>query len=128
MGIVLKFCAGVIMTLLFILAVPYVTDMYIIPYIQDAVGDNTFLFLGSQTLIQILIYAVMIGFMLLLGGGAIFKLCGIFGVLGMIVAYYLLGDVTRAIIPLISIAAAWIIFIPYRDKKKKKQEKKSSKS
>jgi len=102
--------------------------MYIIPYIQDAVGDNTFLFLGSQTLIQILIYAVMIGFMLLLGGGAIFKLCGIFGVLGMIVAYYLLGDVTRAIIPLISIAAAWIIFIPYRDKKKKKQEKKSSKS
>lgn len=123
MGIALKFFAGIVMTLLFVVGVPYVTDYYIVPYISEMVGDNTFLFIGSQTLVQILIYAVMIGFILLLGGGAVFRWFGIFGVLGMIVAYYLLGDVTDAFIPVLSIAIVWILFIPLRKDKDKKAKR-----
>jgi len=122
MGFILKFCAGVVMTILFVVVVPYITELYIIPFITEAVGDNTFMSIGSQTLIQILIYLVFILFTLMLGGGAILRWFGVFGVLGMIAAYYLLGDVTRAIIPVMSMIVIWIIFIPYRDKKSKKKK------
>ncbi|MBE6522023.1 MAG: hypothetical protein E7Z62_02695 [Thermoplasmata archaeon] len=110
------------MTILFVVVVPYITELYIIPFITEAVGDNTFMSIGSQTLIQILIYLVFILFTLMLGGGAILRWFGVFGVLGMIAAYYLLGDVTRAIIPVMSMIVIWIIFIPYRDKKSKKKK------
>ncbi len=116
------------MTLLFVIVVPYITDTYITPYITAAVSDSGFLFISSQTLIQILIFAVMIGFMLLLGGGAVFRWFGIFGILGMIVAYYILGDVTRAIIPLISTAIVWVIFTILRKRKEKKKGEMASKS
>ena len=131
MGVVLKFFGGVIMTLVLVLVVPYFTDYYIIPYITEAVGDNTLLFFGSQTLIQILIFLFMILFMVLLGGGAVLRWCGFVGVIGMVVAYYLMGDVTKAIIPLISLTVVYIITIPYRTnkeiKKKVKAEKKELK-
>ena len=128
MGVVVMFSAGVAMTLLFVIVVPYFTDTYIIPYIKEAVGDSGFMFIGSQTLVQILIFMVMVGFMVLLGGGAVFRWFGIFGVLGMVVAYYILGDVTRAIIPLISIVIVWMIFSILRSRKEKKKERKVSKS
>jgi len=127
MGIVLKFFGGIIMTFLLVFAVPYFTENYITPYIIEAVGDNTLLFISSQTLIQMLIFLVMILFMILLGGGAVMRWCGIFGVLGMVVAYYLMGDVTRAIIPLISITVVYIITIPYRQKKEVKKKVKEAK-
>lgn len=122
MNILVKFGAGIVMTLLFVIAVPYVSDTYITPYIISVVGDNTFLFLGSQALIQVLIILVMLLFILLLGGGAIFRWFGVVGVLGMIVAYHLLGDVTQAIIPVLSLVVVYIITIPYR---KKRDDKKS---
>ncbi|MBR4202576.1 MAG: hypothetical protein IKQ93_03265 [Candidatus Methanomethylophilaceae archaeon] len=128
MGVVVKFSAGVAMTLLFVIAVPYITDTYIIPYIKEAVGDSGFLFISSQTLIQILIFMVMVGFMFLLGGGAVFRWFGVFGILGMIVAYYILGDVTRAIIPLVSIVIVWLIFTLLRRRKEKKKAGKTAKS
>ena len=49
MGFILKFCAGVVMTILFVVVVPYITELYIIPFITEAVGDNTFMSIGSQT-------------------------------------------------------------------------------
>lgn len=128
MGVVVKFSAGVVMTLLFVIVVPYITDTFIIPYIKEAVGDSGFLFIGSQTLIQVLIFAVMVGFMVLLGGGAVFRWFGVFGVLGMVVAYYILGDVTRAIIPIISIVIVWLIFYILRKRREKRKAQKAAKS
>lgn len=127
MGIAAKFGAGILMTLFYVIAVPYITDTYITPYIVEAVGDNTFLFFGSQTLIQFLIILVMLIFMFLLGGGAILRWCGIFGVLGMVVAYYLMGNIEGAIIPLISVTVAFIVTIPLRARKKAKKDVKELK-
>lgn len=128
MGIMLKFAGGIFMTLMFVIVVPYVSDTYITPYIVEIVGDNSFLIFGSQTLIEFFIFLVMIAFMLLLGGGAILRWCGIVGVIGMIVAYYLLGDVTDAFIPLLSLTVAYILMIPFHKKKKEKEEKKKGQS
>ncbi len=128
MGIMLKFAGGIIMTLMFVIVVPYVSDTYITPYIVEIVGDNSFLIFGSQTLIEFFIFLVMIAFMLLLGGGAVLRWCGIVGVIGMIVAYYLLGDVTDAFIPLLSLTVAYILMIPFHKKNKEKEEKKKGQS
>ena len=128
MGIMLKFAGGIFMTLMFVIVVPYVSDTYITPYIVEIVGDNSFLIFGSQTLIEFFIFLVMIAFMLLLGGGAVLRWCGLVGVIGMIVAYYLLGDVTDAFIPLLSLTVAYILMIPFHKKKKEKEEKKKGQS
>ena len=128
MGIAAKFAGGIIMTLLYVIVVPYVTSTYITPYIVDMVGDSNFLYFSSETLIQILILLVTLGFILLLGGGAILRWCGIFGILGMIVAYWLLGDVTKAIFPIVSIIIVFIILLPFKKKKDKKKKDKDSKS
>lgn len=122
MGIIVKFSAGMAMTLLFVIVAPYVTDTYIVPFITENVGDNQFLFIGAQTLVQILIVLVTVGFMLLLGGGAVFRWFGVFGILGMIAAYYILGDVTRAVIPIVSIVVVWLIFTLLRRKRKKRKK------
>ena len=126
MGVAAKFIGGVIMTILYVVAVPYVTSTYITPFITEAVGDTGFLYFGSETVIQILILIVTIGFILLLGGGAVLRWFGIFGILGMIVAYWLLGDVTKAIIPIISIVVVAIIL--WLIKPKKDNKKKANKS
>jgi hypothetical protein len=119
MGIVTKFCAGMLMTIVFVIMVPYITENYINPYLVEIVGDSGFMFLSSQALIQFLMILVMCLFMILLGGGAVLRMFGIFGVLGLITAYYLLGDVTDAFIPVLSLAVIYIITIPMRKKKTK---------
>ncbi len=124
MGIILKFCGGVAMTLLFVIAVPYVMYRYVTPLIVELVGDNGFLFLSSETLVAIIFYSILIGFALLLGGSAILRWCGVFGVLGMILAYYLLGNLEGAILPVLSLTAAYIVTIPYRTKKEEKRKAK----
>lgn len=128
MGILVKFSGGVLMTLLFVILVPYVTDTYITPYITELVGGNEFLTMGSQTVIQFLIFLVMIVFIMLLGGGAVLRWCGVFGVIGMVVAYYLLGDVTDAFIPLLSLSVAYILTIPWRKRKEEKKKRKEQKN
>ena len=128
MGLIGKFIAGVLMTLAFVIVVPYVTDTYITPYIIEMVGDNTFMFIGSQTLIQMLVFLVLILFMLLLGGGAVLRWCGVVGVLGMIFAYYLMGDVRDAIIPVISLTVVYVILLPFKKKKEKKDKDKDKKN
>ena len=128
MGILVKFSGGVLMTLLFVILVPYVTDTYITPYITELVGGNEFLTMGSQTVIQFLIFLVMIVFIMLLGGGAVLRWCGVFGVIGMVVAYYLLGDFTDAFIPLLSLSVAYILTIPWRKRKEEKKKRKEQKN
>ena len=127
MGIALKFVGGILMTLAYVVVVPYVTDTYITPYIIEFVGDNSFLFIGTETLIQILMFLVLIAFILLLGGGAVLRWCGVFGVLGMIVAYWLLGDVTKATIPVISLIIVYFLLLPFKIGKKAKEDRKELK-
>jgi hypothetical protein len=128
MGIVAKFIAGLVMTLMFVVVVPYVTETWITPFIVNAVGDSTFLTISSKTLIQLLLYFVMILFIILLGGGAVFRWCGVVGVLGMIVAYYLLGNVYDAVFPIISIIVVYILLTPFRKKRENKKKDSKSKS
>ena len=109
------------MTLILALIVPAVCSIYINPWIVDMVGDNTFLMLSSEMLANLLMWAVLIGFMVLLGGTMVLRLCGVFGVIGLIFAYWLLGDVTKAIVPIIMLLISLGITMWLKRRKEKKK-------
>jgi len=109
------------MTLILALVVPAICSIYINPWIVETVGDNTFLMLSSEMLANLLMWAVLIGFMVLLGGTMVLRLCGVFGVIGLIFAYWLLGDVTKAIIPIIMLLISLGITMWLKRRKEKKK-------
>ncbi len=121
-----SFIGGLVLTLVLVVIVPVVVNKYISGYIVDIVGDTTFLTLSSDVIVNILIWLIMIGFMVLLGAGGVLKRFGIVGIIGLIVAYWLLGDVRDAIIPLATLAIVLVLTKTYRMKKEKKKEQKSS--
>lgn len=104
-----SFVAGLLMTLILVIAVPMFVDTVVQRYIEDVVGDTTFLTLSSEFIVNLLVWLIIIGFIVLLGAGGILKRFGIFGIIGLIVAYWLLGNVTDAFIPLATLAIVLVI-------------------
>ena len=120
MGLVKSFAGGLLMTMVLVVLVPIICNQYISPAIVDTVGGSNFLMISSEMLVNLIMWAIILGFMVLLGGTMILKKCGVFGVLGLIVAYWLLGDVTDALIPLLMLALSVIIMKTIKIKKEKK--------
>ena len=120
MGIVKSFAGGLLMTLVLVVLVPIVCNEYISPMVSEMVGDSRLLMLSSDMIVNLLMWLIIIGFMVLLGGTMIMRKCGIFGVIGLIVAYWLLGDVTDALIPLLMLVLSMIILKTIEIKKRKK--------
>ncbi len=104
-----SFIAGLLMTLILVIAVPMFVDTVVQKYIEDVVGDTTFLTLSSEFIVNLLVWLIIIGFIVLLGAGGILKRFGVFGIIGLVVAYWLLGDVTDAFIPLATLAIVLVI-------------------
>lgn len=104
-----SFVAGLLMTLILVIAVPMFVDTVVQKYIEDVVGDTTFLTLSSEFIVNLLVWLIIIGFIVLLGAGGILKRFGVFGIIGLVVAYWLLGDVTDAFIPLATLAIVLVI-------------------
>lgn len=120
----ISFVGGLVMTLVLVVLVPVFIDTYASKWISDVVGDNQFLFLSSDIIITLLVWLVIIAFMVVLGAGGILKKFGIFGIVGLIVAYWLLGDVTDAIVPLVTLAIILVILKTIQIKKSKKNTEK----
>ena len=120
MGIVKSFAGGLLMTLVLVVLVPIICNEYISPMVSEMVGDSRLLMLSSDMIVNLLMWLIIIGFMVLLGGTMIMRKCGIFGVIGLIVAYWLLGDVTDALIPLLMLVLSMIILKTVEIKKRRK--------
>lgn len=118
-----SFVFGIVLTLILVVAVPVIVDSYVQTYISDLVGDTSFLTLSSEVIVNLLVWIVIIGFMIVLGAGGILKRYGIFGIAGLVVAYYLLGDVTDAFIPLATLAIVLVLSKTMEIKRHKKMEK-----
>lgn len=69
----LSFLGGLLMTLFLVIAVPIIVDSYVQRYITDVVGDTTFLTLSSDVIVNLLVWTIVIGFVVLLGAGGILK-------------------------------------------------------
>lgn len=115
-----SFCAGFFMTIVLVVAVPVVVQDHITPLIEDAVGDSTFLSLSSSFIVTALAWCVMFGIMAVLGSGGVMRWFGLSGIAGLVVAYYVLGDLTQAVVPLLSLAAVSLVFWILRKNREKR--------
>ncbi len=93
-------------------------------YIEDIIGDASFLSLSSEVMVNLLVWMVVIELILLLGAGGILKRFGVIGIIGLIVAYWILGDVTDAIIPIVTLTVVLVVSKIGRMRKSKKSSSK----
>ncbi|AGI48352.1 hypothetical protein TALC_01373 [Thermoplasmatales archaeon BRNA1] len=108
-GFLSSFVGGLICTLLLVVAVPVVCDILIQPIVSDLIGNATVASLSSGTIVTIIMFIVLIIFSMVLGGSAILKRFGVVGVIALIIAYWLLGRLLDAVIPVavILIVVIW---------------------
>ena len=139
--IVKSFVGGIIFTIVLVVVIPVVTSVYLQPIIEKEFNSIEIAIVSSSLIISGVMLLITFLFIFLFGGGAILRNFGIAGVLGLIFAYWLLGNPYGAIMPvvtLILIAIAkylWnrhlkkkiadpIIKKVKKDKKKKKKKRK----
>ncbi len=124
-----KFILGFAMTLAMVIFVPYLNTEYVTPYIVEKLSSlGPLLQLPVETIVQIAMYLGLFLFMIILGGGAVFRYCGVAGVIGLIAAYAVLGDIMDALIPVASLITVtiitWSLSRRREAKKKAKEEEK----
>ena len=112
-GFLMSFAGGLICTLLLVVAVPIVCDILIKPVVVDLIGDTAIASLSSGTIVTIVMFIVWVIFSMVFGGSAIFKR---FGVIALIAAYWLLGRLMDAVIP-VAVIIIMIIWSYHKGKK-----------
>lgn len=121
-----SFLGGLVLTLVLVVVVPVLVNDYAAGYFEELIGDRTFLILSSDVIVNILVWVLVIGFMLVLGAGGILKRFGIVGILGLVVAYWALGDITDAVVPLATLAIVLVIAKTIEIKRRKRTEGRKS--
>ena len=115
-GFLMSFAGGLICTLLLVVAVPIVCDILIKPVVVDLIGDTAIASLSSGTIVTIVMFIVWVIFSMVFGGSAIFKRFGVIGVIALIAAYWLLGRLMDAVIP-VAVIIITIIWSYHKGKK-----------
>ncbi|MBQ2486190.1 MAG: hypothetical protein II518_03925 [Candidatus Methanomethylophilus sp.] len=115
-GFLMSFAGGLICTLLLVVAVPIVCDILIKPVVVDLIGDTAIASLSSGTIVTIVMFIVWVIFSMVFGGSAIFKRFGVIGVIALIAAYWLLGRLMDAVIP-VAVIIIIIIWSYHKGKK-----------
>ena len=115
-GFLMSFAGGLICTLLLVVAVPIVCDILIKPVVVDLIGDTAIASLSSGTIVTIVMFIVWVIFSMVFGGSAIFKRFGVIGVIALIAAYWLLGRLMDAVIP-VAVIIIMIIWSYHKGKK-----------
>jgi hypothetical protein len=115
-GFLMSFAGGLICTLLLVVAVPIISNIIIQPIVVDLIGDTAIASLSSGTLVTIVMFIVWVIFSMVFGGSAIFKRFGIIGVIALIAAYYLLGRLMDAVIP-VAVIIVMIIWSYHKARK-----------
>ena len=127
------FVGGMLFTVILVIVVPVITTNYIQPVIVRHAGDIGVGIISSSMIISAILFLVTILFSLLFGGGAILRSFGVIGVLGLIFAYWLLGNIYGSIIPVATLILFAILkriwdWYKNRGKDKEKKPKKEKKS
>ena len=114
-GFLMSFAGGLICTLLLVVVVPIVSDLFIKPEVVKLIGDTAVASLSSGTLVTIIMLIVWVIFSMVLGGSAIFKRFGVIGVIALIAAYWALGRLMDAVIP-VAVIIVMIIWTYHKQK------------
>lgn len=128
--IVKAFVGGILFTLILVIVIPVVTTVYMQPIIEEEVNSLGIAIVSSSVIISVIMLIITLCFGFLFGGGAILRNFGIVGVLGLIFAYWLLGNIYGAVIPvatLILFAILKRLWEMHKKKGKKEKKKKDRK-
>jgi hypothetical protein len=117
-GVVHSLLGGLILTIVLVILVPAITAWLVTPIVEEHFGDIEFSVFTTEMIVGAIMLLVMILFLLLLGGGRIFKKYGIIGIIGLVIAYWLLGNVWDALLPIV-IIIIMVAFANWRDSRKK---------
>ena len=129
------FIGGTIFTIILVIVIPIITTAFIQPFVDDEVNQFNYVVVSSSVVSTVVMLLVTILFSLLFGGGAILRNYGVIGILGMVFAYWLLGNIYGAVIPVLTLIAVCILkylwnrhlkkkILPKKKKEKRKKEKK----
>ena len=124
------FIGGAVFTIMLVVVIPVVTSVWIQPFVEQQVSHVAIAIISTSLLVSVTMLLITIIFALLLGGGAILRKYGIIGVLGLIFAYWLLGNIYGAVIPvltLILVAILKYLWGRYKNRPSGKRTKKDTK-
>ncbi|MDR1404956.1 MAG: hypothetical protein LBJ20_05275 [Candidatus Methanoplasma sp.] len=121
-GIAVSLLSGILFTIVLLVIVPALCGHFISRYVTDFVGDTAIMNASSAVIVNLIMWLIIVGFTFALGGGRILKKYGVFGIIGLVVAYWLLGDLMGAVyaIAMLLAVSAIIYVIKSRSNKKKK--------
>ncbi len=103
------FIGGAIFTIILVIVIPVITTAIIQPFVDEGVHHIDYVVVSASVVSAVVMLLVTILFSLLFGGGAILRSYGIIGVFGMIFAYWLLGNIYGAVIPVLTLIAVGIL-------------------
>lgn len=98
-----RFLAGLVLTFFVVLAVPLLVDYLWQPMLNSIFGEGNVAFLSSSLIVTLLITVLAMLMKMIGSGSRIFKNMGIPGIIGLFVAYGILGNLWGATMPILSL-------------------------
>ena len=104
-----RFLAGLALTFFVVLMVPLIVDYLLQPVLNSFFGEGSVSDFSSSLVVTILIWVLVLLMKMVGSGSKIFKNLGIPGILGLFAAYWFMGNLWGAMMPILSlfIALAW---------------------
>jgi hypothetical protein len=96
---------GLFFTIILLTVIPFIIDTFVSGIIESVVGVST-LFLSSRILVNFAMWYAILKIEDLVDSDMLLERYGIYGIIGLVVAYWLAGDITDAIIPILTIIPA----------------------
>ena len=112
--------AGFVMTTAMIITIPVLIDTYLEPLLAKSLGNAEYGLLTSDVIVVIAILVMIMTYVVVLGETTILATHGLLGVLGMILAYVILGKYTDMIVPVVTVTVVWVYI--HRKHRKPKEE------
>ena len=97
---------GIVSTLILLTVIPFIFDTFVSGLLETALGGVSTLFFSSRILVDLVMWIAIVKTEDLVDSEKLMDGYGIFGIIGLIIAYALMGDVTDAIIPILTIIPA----------------------
>ncbi|MDD3399072.1 MAG: hypothetical protein PHW93_05700 [Candidatus Methanomethylophilaceae archaeon] len=103
-----RFLVGFAVTFFVVLIVPIIADYLLQPLLQSVFGEGSPLAVFSSSLVVTILLWVIVLLLKMVGSGSkVFQFLGLPGVIGLLVAYWVMGNLWGAIMPLVSIVMAY---------------------
>ncbi len=100
---------GFIITLVAAVFVPVLVDILLVPLLEDILLERSLLFLSGSLLVTLVMWSTVLLLMTRISGSQILRNYGASGVIGLILAYWFLGNVWGAAVPILSIIVVLMI-------------------